>query len=265
MVIGSLMVGAFACKVLDVDADIWWYVILAISVWVMYTADHILDAWRGKKTSTILRHQFHYTHRYMIIPVWIILALSSVFLSLFVLENEIIFLGMALSLCIMIYFAVIYFNRENRPYFLQKELFITLVYITGIWLAPMVWHSGLPSSIIMIIIVNLVLLGWADGIIISWFELEEDTIDNHVSFTVLFGKKNTLRFTILLLLIVFCLSLTGLIMATNLIMRAAFVIELLMILSLAIIILFPHKFEHEQLYRYMGEGVFLLPGLILLV
>ena len=128
MVIGSLMVGAFACKVLDVDADIWWYVILAISVWVMYTADHILDAWRGKKTSTILRHQFHYTHRYMIIPVWIILALSSVFLSLFVLENEIIFLGMALSLCIMIYFAVIYFNRENRPYFLQKELFITVSY-----------------------------------------------------------------------------------------------------------------------------------------
>ena len=265
MVIGSLMVGAFACKVLDVDADIWWYIILALSVWVMYTADHILDAWRGKSTSTIMRHLFHYTHRYMIIPVWIILALSSIFLSLFVLENEIIFLGLALGLCIIFYFAVIYFNRESRPYFLQKELFIAIVYITGIWLAPVVWHSGLPGIIIMIIVINLILLGWAEGIVISWFEFEEDTADNHVSFTVLFGKKNTLRFTILLLLIVFCLSVAGLIMATNLIIRSAFVIELFMVLSLAIIILFPHKFEHHQLYRYMGEGAFLLPGLILLV
>ena len=265
MVIGSLMVGAFACKVLDVDADIWWYLILALSVWLMYTADHILDALRGKTTSTIVRHQFHYAHRRIIIPIWIIVALSSILLCLIKLENEIIFLGLALGLCIMIYFAVIYFNRESRPYFLQKELFIAIVYITGIWLAPMVWNSGLPSNIIMTIVVNLVLLGWVEGIIISWFEFEEDTADNHVSFTVLFGRKNTLSFTILLLLIVLFLSVGGLMLATSLIIRTAFVIELLMVLSLAIIVLFPHKFEQHQLYRYMGEITFLFPGLILLV
>ena len=265
MVIGSILLGAFACKVLDVNADIWWYVILALSVWLMYMADHILDAWRGKTTSTIVRHKFHYTHRYTIIPVWIIVALSSVFLSLIMLENEIIFLGLALGLCIMIYFGVIYFNKESRPYFLQKELFIAIVYIIGIWLAPVVWHSGLPNSIIMIIIVNFVLLGWAEGIIVSWFELEEDTANNHVSFTVLFGKKNTWKFTIFLLLIILFVSLTGLIIATTLIIRTAFVIELLMALSLALIVSFPAKFEQHQLYRYMGESTFLLPGLILFV
>jgi len=41
----------------------------------------------------------------------------------------------------------------------------------------------------MMIIFNLVLLGWAEGIIISRFELEEDIANNHVSFTVLFGKR----------------------------------------------------------------------------
>ena len=265
MVIGSLMVGAFACLLLDVDADIWWYLILALSVWVMYTADHILDAWRGKKTSTILRHKFHYTYRQVIIPIWIIVAIANVIICLIKLENEIIFHGLALGLCIMIYFAVIYFNRENHPYFLQKELFIAIIYITGIWLAPMVWHSGLPDNIIMIIVVNLILLAWAEGIIISWFEIDEDIADNHVSFTVLFGKKNTLKFTILLLLIVLFLSVAGLIMATSLIIKIAFVIELLMVSSLAIIILFPHKFKQHQLYRYVGDDVFLLPGLILLV
>ena len=117
----------------------------------------------------------------------------------------------------------------------------------------------------MMIIFNLVLLGWAEGIIISRFELEEETANNHVSFTVLFGKKNTLRFTILLLLAVLFLSVAGLIMATILITKIAFVIELLMVLSLAIIILFPHKFKHHQLHRYASDGVFLLPGLILLV
>jgi len=259
------MVGAFACNILDIDANIWWYMILALSVWVMYTADHILDAWRGKNALTILRHRFHYTYRQVIIPIWIIVALSSVLLGFYKLENEIIFLGLALGLCIMTYFAVIYFNRENRPYFLQKELFIAIIYITGIWMAPMVWYSDIPNGIIIIIIVNLVLLGWVEGIIISWFEIDEDIADNHVSFTVLFGKENTLKFTILLLLIVLFLSIAGLIMATNLIIRAAFVIELLMVLSLAIIILFPHKFKHHQLYRYVGYAVFLLPGLILLV
>ena len=132
------MVGAFACMLLDVDADLWWYLILAFSVWVMYTADHILDAWRGKTTSTIVRHKFHYKYRKVIIPIWIIVAIANVIICLIKLENEIIFLGQALGLCIMIYFGVIYFNKESRTYFLQKELFIALVYITGIWLAPVV-------------------------------------------------------------------------------------------------------------------------------
>lgn len=260
------MVGAFACKVLNVEIQKWWLVIIALSVWVMYTADHLLDAWQGKEQVTIKRHNFHFKHMKRIIPVWVTAAIASIILSLLVLNREIIYLGFLLGICVLIYFSVVYFNKEKRPNFLQKELFIALIYVIGIWLAPIVWYGVNPDGMRLIIIANLVILAWIEGIIISWYEFHEDITDKHVSFTVLYGKKTTRRFIFLLLIIVFVFGLTGIFQLENdLTIKLAFVTELLMGFVLTFLISFPNIFGKNELYRYIGEACFLLPGLLLLV
>lgn len=111
VVLGSIMVAIFACLVLDVEIQISWLVIIALSVWVMYTADHLLDAWQGKEKITISRHRFHYIHLRRILPIWITAAITTITLSFIMLDKEIIFLGFLLGICILIYFSVVYFNK----------------------------------------------------------------------------------------------------------------------------------------------------------
>lgn len=266
MVLGSIMVATFACLVLDIEIQIWWLVIIALSVWVMYTADHLLDAWLGKEEITISRHKFHYINLKRILPIWIIAAITSITLSFILLEKEIIFLGFMLGICILIYFSVVYFNKEKRPYFVQKELFIAFIYILGIWLAPIVWYGHNPNGMLLIIIANLVLLAWSEGIIVSWYEFHLDTADKHVSFSVLFGKRTSKNFVCFLLILVLFFGMSGIFLGgQNLTIRFAFIIELLMGTVLALLISLPNSFSKNELYRFIGEASFLLPGLLLLL
>ncbi|PLW94793.1 MAG: hypothetical protein C0591_11985 [Marinilabiliales bacterium] len=266
VVLGSVMAAIFACKVLDVEIQTWWLVVIALTVWVMYTADHLLDAWQGKEQLKIRRHSFHFKHMKRILPVWITAAVTSIILSLLELDREIIYLGILLGISILIYFGAVYFNKENRPYFLQKELFIALIYVIGIWLAPIAWHGVNPDGMILMIIANLVLLAWAEGIIISWYEFHEDIADKHVSFSVLFGKNISRRFIWFLLIMVFVFSISGIFfIADTMTIRFAFSIELLMGITLMLLISFPNFFKEDDLYRYVGEGSFLLPALLLLI
>lgn len=265
VVVGSVLTGVFACKVLSVEINFWWLVIMALAVWVMYTADHLLDARRIKANSNIKRHRFHYHNMRIILPVWIAIAIACIVSSLIMLERDIIYMGILLGICILIYFGVVHFNKERRPFFLQKELFIALTYVLGIWLAPIVWYGKNPEGTMLMIIANLVLLAWAEGIMASWFELHEDTTDRHVSFTVLFGKKTSRRLICFLIILVIVFSITGIFMISNSpIIKIAFAIEFLMGTVMAILISYPGFFKKDGLYRYFGEAIFLMPGLILL-
>ncbi|MCB2207447.1 MAG: hypothetical protein KQH67_04055 [Bacteroidetes bacterium] len=265
VVAGSIMTGIFACKVLDVELDFWWILILALAVWVMYSTDHLLDAWRGKTLATIKRHRFHYHNRQIILPIWFIAAATCIVLSFLMLERDILFLGMLIGIGILLYFGAIYFANKKRPLLLQKELFIAVIYIAGIWLAPLVWHGENPNDMIWMLISNLVLLAWSEGILISWFEFDKDTIDQHTSFSILFGKKASRRFVYFLLLLVFAFSISGiLIIGDSMLFRIAFAIELMMGIVLIVLISFSNVFDKNELYRYVGEASFLLPGLILL-
>ena len=265
VVIGSVMMGIYASRILEVHPTIWWYLILAMSVWVFYTADHLLDALKGKERSTIQRHIAHYTHRNRIIPLWVIIALFSGIMALLKLDTRIIYTGMLLGLFILIYFVLLYFNRKRFPWLLQKELIIGLIYVAGIWLAPIYWYGSIPPGMIQLLMVNMILLTWSEGILISWFEQEEDLQNNHPSFTTLFGKKTAMEFVFILLLLVTGTAIYILYFTTpDYILKIAFIIQILMSLSLCVILLFSKHYRRQQLYRYFGEITFWLPGLILL-
>jgi len=264
VVAGSIMTGIFACKVLDFELDFWWILILALAVWVMYSADHLLDAWRRKAHATIKRHRFHYHYRQIILPIWFIAAATCIVLSFLKLEREILFLGMLIGIGVLIYFGAIYFANKKRPLLLQKELFIAVIYVAGIWLAPLVWHGKNPDDMIWMLIANLVLLAWSEGILTSWFEYDKDSTDQHTSFSILFGKKASRKFVYFLLLLVFAFSITGiLITGDSMLHQMAFAIELMMGIVLMLLISFSNVFNKNELYRYVGEASFLLPGLIL--
>ena len=59
VVLGAVSVGVFATQLLQVKANPYWWIILAVAVWVIYTFDHLVDGFKKKGESTIYRHRFH--------------------------------------------------------------------------------------------------------------------------------------------------------------------------------------------------------------
>ncbi len=266
VVIGSIMMGLFAARILDVQDSIWWYFILALSVWVMYTTDHLLDAVKGKENSTFERHTMHYRYRKKIIPIWIVAAVLAGIIALYELDLEIVYNGLLLGLVVGAYFLFLFYNRQRHPWLLQKELIIAFIYVGGIWLAPLVWYATVPPISILMIVANMILLAWTEGVLVSWFEQNEDLLNHHSSFTTLFGKRAAKSFVLILLVLavitaIFCLLFCPIVIT----LKAAFVVQILMAFTLAILLLFPVRFRQNQLYRYIGEITFWFPGLILLV
>ena len=265
VVLGTLAVGYMATKMLHVSTNPIWWIILPMSVWVVYTLDHIIDSYKNKMEAVIYRHKFHYLNRKLISIVMILTGIITMVLSVLFLDTQIIRLGLFLSLFIVCYLALISFLNQSESIFLQKELIIAIAYNTGIFMAPLYWYGSLPSFSVIVVIFNIFALAWFEGIMISWFDYNNDTEDGHTSFTFLFGKRNTRRFLILGHMVIEVITILFLITTPFNIVFWSLLITFVMNLILGLVIIFPNSFMRNNYYRIIGETVFLLPVLVVFV
>jgi len=265
VVIGTLAVGYMATKLLDITPNPVWWLILPLIVWVVYSLDHIIDSYKNSSDAVIIRHRFHYTYRKPIIIAMIIASIVSITLSLVFLEKQIIYFGLLLSIFIALYFFIIFILKKKKSLLLQKELIIAFVYTSGIFLAPLVWHGEKLPYPILLVIFNIFILAWLEGIMISWFEYDKDIADGHTSFTVIVGKINTRRFLIVTQVLLAVLTKISMLSVTTKVEFVALIITIIMDIILLIIVFNPDKFYKNDYYRLLGESVFLLPALIYFV
>lgn len=265
VVIGAVAVGYLATRLLKVSANPVWWFILPMAVWVTYSLDHIVDGIKKKNEAVIDRHRFHYANRKPIIIMIVLVGLITMVLSLLYLDDQIIIFGIALSIIIGFYFALLYFLNRRKIALLQKELIIAGAYISGIFLAPLVWYGGVPSYSIMVVVFNIFILAWLEGIMISWFDYGNDLKDGHTSFTIIIGKKNTRRFLIVSNMLIEIMIIIVIIAGSfTSILIFALLIVFVMNLLLGLLILFPYNNLSKNYHRLIGESVFFLPFLIVL-
>lgn len=265
VVLGSIAVGIFAINLLSVKPNPAWFFILAGAVWVVYTLDHLLDGLKHKGKSHIYRHWFHYKHRKAIISAMLAVSLFTIGLAFTFLDRNILVWGIYLSLFVMGYFALHYLSgKRNKSYF-QKELIIAAVYIGGIFLAPLAWYGGLPDNDLLMIIAILFLLVWIESITISYYDYDLDRADKLDSFTIAYGKKGSRTFVIILLSSIIILLVFWLLAGQDGLIRVAVWIELVMGTLLLMLLLYPNYFGRYGVFRWIGEGVFLLPAFIIII
>lgn len=260
---GSVAVMIFSVRLLNVSPTPIWWIILPAAVWSFYTIDHLIDGYKSKGTTSIKRHGFHYRNRFILVTLSAIAAVISLTLSVLYLDNRIILTGLIIGLIVVVYFLLVYLKKQQSV-FLQKELIIALVYVGGIWLAPLIWNGQFPDMSIISILLVFFVLAWAEGIMASYFDFEYDLKEGHSSFTVFFGPKNGRKFLILLHVAVFLIMLFGIGYSKSNLQLASLIILTIMNLCLLCIILFPHFFQQKERYRILGESIFLFPALIVL-
>lgn len=222
---------------------------LGISVWLIYTADHLWDAKKNKTPST-LRHTFHQRYFNLIFGIWIMVAIAGLFL-LFLLPSMILKLGVVLLFVVIMYFIMLYFWGEKSA--LIKEFMIALLYTSGVFISPI--GSGFETKPLVIFWVSSLyfLLALINVLIFSIYDEFEDKKDGHSSIVLKFGANKVLLLTKTL----WCIGVVLLIFGEKNIFDNY--IFILMFAILGSVIFFRRIFRNNEWYRVLGDGIFIIP------
>ena len=264
VVLGACVGTVFVAKFLVVPIPFASLLALGLCVWLIYTADHLRDAYQLKRrVAHTARHRYHQTRFKAIAVAWTLVALLGL-IVLFFLPLRLIYYGVGLVVAVAIYFVLT--QRTSLARWLPKEFMTALLYTTGIFLPslaayaePLYWNIG-------ILFFQYFFLALANLLLFSWFEVEIDKQDRYESFALSVGRLLTHNIVLLCLSAVVITSLFMLlVVSTSFASLVAQGTILLMGLVLLLIALRPTYFQHHQRYRFLGDGIFLLPVVSLLI
>lgn len=263
VVLGALASGSMVVYLLEVRMPVLWWWVLPISVWVIYTADHLMDAYRLKAGAHTDRHLYHNHHFRAIGIVWGLLLLSCLTWIPWQLPASITRLGWAMGGIVLIHLALVSLIGNRVSWFFHKELGVAGVYAAGVWGGPVsVWGQvpGMPERLLF---VQFLLLALFNLLLFSLYEIQTDELDGHTSFVRAIGQRST---RVLLAGIGFMILMAGGI-STSLsggdfrivTVQGLYALMLLVLLASAY---FPAYFGQHERYRAWGDVVFIFPGMV---
>ncbi len=241
IVTGAVILLRFFCIQLNVHVSWRVYILLGITVWLIYTLDHIRDAEKAPQSKRA-RYVFHRKHKKILV---IISTGLGVFIIpfIFFIPVEILLGGLFLGLLLLIYLLI----QDKLASIFSKELYVALVYSLGILMVPTVIKKEFRFDMGLL----LMLLSFANLILFSWFEEHEDSRDGFDSLATRLGKERLEK----LILIVVSTGLAISILTFNE-LHTFFFVGFFIYSLMAV---FPQWFRGDQRYRIFGDGIFLWP------
>ncbi|MEO7988298.1 MAG: hypothetical protein ABI663_02075 [Chryseolinea sp.] len=243
---GAVCSGVFFAHILHADITIYSLISLGLSVWIIYTADHLLDAKKINTSATTNRHRFHQQH-FQLLSILVIVTACINAVLLFFIRRPALITGIVLVVLVILYLLI-----QHSLKFL-KEVFVAVVYTAGVLLPAMSNTEMFWNDWRWIVIVQFCLIAFLNLIIFSWFDYENDVQDKRISFVTIFGKKTSQIFIYFL----FILSITLCIIAFSFHIETA--IFLGMNILLFIMVYFHSYFAQNERYRILGDAIFFLP------
>ena len=263
VLVGAFAMGIYAVYLLDVKPVFEWWLVLMLSVWAVYTADHLIDGFSRKNEAAIYRHRLHYRFHYFLFGLELAVIVAAVVLAFYYLDDKILRGGIVMGILVFIYFLMVYLGRQKSFYF-HKEFFIAIFYVTGIWLAPLIWFQKPLTLYYFGIITGFVILAWTESILIALFDMENDKHDGHPSFITFYGSVSSKKFVKILLQAHFILMIILLFKCDEQKKYVAVTIQLLMNGLIFLLSVFEERLKKTSYYKMLGEMIFWLPAVMVL-
>lgn len=179
--IGAVCTALFFADVLHVNLLPYGLISLGLSVWIIYTTDHLLDAWKTKSEAATARHKFHQKH-FKLLFVFLSLAIVSESIVLLFIRKPVFIAGVAVVSFVGIYFLI-------NPYLkFIKELFIAVLYTIGVLLPSIALTPLSVADWPWLLIICFFLTALINLILFSWFDYENDRRDKASSFATIVGR-----------------------------------------------------------------------------
>ena len=124
------------------------YLALGLIVWVIYSADRLLDARRlGAPEAASARHRFYRDRFHIMMPLTVAGFILSAVVVLTVLPETLLHCGVVLFLFVIVYFIHRIWVAGPMLAVLPKEIFTGMVFAAGTTLTGYVWSSDIPDAL----------------------------------------------------------------------------------------------------------------------
>jgi len=261
IVAGAMASLVFASQVMDVELHRSYYLIMALTVWLIYTLDHVMDGARTRGKSESETSNFFYKYKIPVIFVFLILLVLNFRLIVYRLDEKIIQFGMGPGIAVVFYLLMKRYYDGKLKWLFIKELWITVIYTLAIWGGTVILAGDSVSLSQAFLIASFGLIIFSNVLIYSIYEREMDVREDNKSFARDFGLKAAVNTAVLSLVA----SILGIVLA-YLFFEAAlnYCLPLLLVsASMLIILSFPKIFAKRKLYGVAADLLLLLFFLVL--
>lgn len=255
MVVGAVCCSAMFARQMHVSVRWPQYVVLAGSVWLIYTLDHLLDAFR-KPFLVSPRHRFHKQYWKTLTVLGLLVLFLTAGLAFTQLPLSVVHFGIVLGASLAGYLALAHFIK--LPYFF-KEGWVALLYTIGVWGSIAVQSltlrlaDWLTAGVFGIIILQ-------QAMMLAWYETHEDTSQQMASLMQQQNSKRLHGLLKILIMMAVVASGVGFAWLEDSILDRAVWLTLLAITSmLAAITTYPDFFRPRYAYRLWSDGILMLP------
>lgn len=259
VVLGAVAQAYLWAYVLRVEIPIEIYVALGLSVWLIYTLDHLLDAYKIPHDAHTARHRFHQKHFYSLVFCWCLGAVLGLWLASGLPWRLWLYGGGMLCLMAFHFFLSFRVFLSKKLLLFQKETRIAVFYSLGVSLGalsalrsegmhlPIIWTFGMVFG-----------LAWLNLLLISYHEAETDSRDGQASIAGDVGLGALQLLIHRLSVSVGAFWLCGF-LALDASLYGACAVLGLMWLTLELVRRFPWYFKERERYRIWSDLVFLYP------
>jgi len=249
--LGAICSALFFARLLGVNILPYGLISLGLTVWIIYTVDHLMDARRINAQAATARHQFHQQHfNTLFVVVLITMAANAVII--FFIRKPVLISGVIVALLVGVYLVV------HRYLNFLKEVFIALFYTIGVLLPSIAVTSVDYSEWPWIVIVQFFITALINLILFSWFDYEKDLLDGHRSFVTVLGVAASKVFIGILFVSILILTVIA---DTS---GMSSIVILVMNSVLLTVSVFHQYFAINDRFRLAGDVVFFVPLLYLL-
>jgi hypothetical protein len=249
VVAGAIVSALFFAKIFDVQVRPFGLLALGITVWGIYTLDHLRDAKRIRHQASTERHRFHQRH-FKPLTILLCAAVLTDIVLVFFIKKRVFEWGIVLSIVVGLYLLV-----QHALRFL-KELFIAVLYTSGVLLLSLPLTPLKIDWIQYGTIIQFGLVAWINLIMFSWFDQEYDRQDRQNSFVTILGGETTSIVLYSLIFLNFALAVIQLYFQGP---PRAVIILGFMNLTLLLVFHFRRTLAGDDQYRLIGDAVFLFP------
>jgi len=265
ILLGALASSCFAAQLFGGNPGWVWWLTLAMTVWVLYTGDHMLDAWKHRKKVEREMHFFMLKNRKVLRFSLGAVALVDFMLIINLMDRELMKYALVMAGLVLLFYAMRHVFRKNRVLHIPGEIFVLLLYMAGTWLGPAVVfeHSfEVGHGMIALIFAGVLLMNLG---VISLYDIKLDSRLGLVSIARALGVKKTKNMLLGSSLAIYLISLLQfLVFGVDRFSQFALILAGMATIYL-LVLYFPSRFRKNDYYRLTADAVLFMGFLSLFI